>query len=375
MPQKAARCEDSTLLMALEMGEARWKIGFKVSAAQKARKRTVNAGDLTALSGEIRLAKKRFGLSAMARTACCYEAGREAFWVHRALTAMGVDNHVVDSASIEVNRRHRRAKTDNLDLESLLKLLWRYEDGDKKAFSVVRVPSEEAEDLRRPHRELQTLKHDRTRHSNRIKGLLKTQGVKMPIKDDFVERLSEVRLWNGSALPSALRRELEREYQRLALVRAQIREIETERREALKSGEAPDLEQIRKLMDLRAMGINSSWLLVREFFGWREFRNRREVGSLAGLTPTPFASGTIHREHGIGKDGNPRVRAMIVEIAWGWLRFQPRSELSRWYQRRFGSGNSRIRRVGIVALARKLLVALWRYLDQGIIPAGAELKA
>jgi len=305
----------------------------------------------------------------------CYEAGRDGFWLHRYLVSEDIENLVVDSASIEVNRRAKRAKTDRLDVGKLLTMLIRYDYGEKKVWSVVHVPSVEAEDKRHLHRQLGTLKTDRTRHINRIKGLLVGQGVRIPVRADFLERLETVRLWDGSPLPPGLRSRLEREYAGLQFVNQQIKELEAERREMIRTSDDPSVEQVRVLMRLRGIGENSAWLFVMEFFGWREFRNRRQVGGLTGLTPTPYQSGDESQEQGISKAGNRPIRAMAIEIAWGWLRHQPHSELSLWYQRRFGHGSKRLRKIGIVALARKLLVAFWRYLEYGEIPAGAQLKA
>jgi transposase len=305
----------------------------------------------------------------------CYEAGRDGFWLHRYLLSKDIENLVVDSASIEVNRRAKRAKTDRLDMAKLLTMLIRYDYGEKKVWSVVHAPSPEAEDKRHLHRQLATRKVDRTRHINRIKGLLAGQGVRMPVGTDFLERLDKVRLWDGSALPKGLRARLEREYTCLQFVNQQIKELETERTEAIRTSDDPSVEKVRQLIRLRGIGDNSAWLFVMEFFGWRKFRNRRQVGGLSGLTPTPYQSGDESQEQGIDKSGNCPIRAMTIEISWGWLRYQPQSELSLWYQRRFGHGSKRMRKIGIVAMARKLLVAFWRYLEYGEIPAGAQLKA
>ncbi len=281
---------------------------------------------------------------------------------------------MVDSASIEVNRRKRRAKTDRIDVGKLLTMLIRAAQGESQVWSVVNPPSAEEEDQRQLHRDLMALKRERTHHINRIKGLLASQGVKMAIKMDFLTQLETVRLWDGSGLGAGLRDRLEREYQRYQLVQAQIRQIDQIRREAIRSVDTPALEQVRQLLRLKGIGINSAWVYVMEFFAWRNFRNRRELGALAGLAPTPYQSGDSGREQGISKAGNRPVRAMAIEIAWAWVRHQPDSALSIWYQKRFGHGNSRIRRIGIVALARKLLIALWRYLEFGVIPEGAQFK-
>ena len=364
---------DPVLFMALELSAAKWKVGTTVGLGQKPRETQVDAGDLDGLMQEITKAKERFGLPADARVVSCYEAGRDGFWIHRWLEAQGVENVVMDPASVQVDRRKKRAKTDRLDLGMLIRCLVRWFGGEPKVWSVVQVPSVKDEDDRQLHRELQMLKSDQTRHTNRIKSLLISQGVKIPIAAGFVEMLRSCRVWDGSLLPEQLVCRVEREYQRLEVVQEQIAQLEKQRREMLKNPRDEKLAMVRKLMLLRAIAYNSSWLFVMEFFGWRQFKNRRQVGSLAGLTPTPFGSGSIDREQGIDKAGNPRIRAMAIEIAWCWLRFQPQSELSKWFQRRFGNGGKRARRIGIVALARRLLVALWRYLDQGIVPEGAIL--
>jgi transposase len=364
---------DSVMFMALELSAAKWKVGTTVGIGQKPRERSVDAADLKALEEEIAKAKERFGLPVYARVVSCYEAGRDGFWLHRWLTKQGVQNVVIDPASVHVDRRKRKAKTDRLDLGKLLRTLIRWYDGEPKMWSVVRVPSVKNEDDRQLHRELQTLKKEQTRHVNRIKSLLVGQGVKVAIRKNFVEMLKRCRLWDGSPLPEHLVGRLEREYQRLEIVRQQILQLEAERREALKTSTDENVEKVRQMKRLHGIGINSSWLFVMEFFGWREFENRRQVGSLAGLTPTPHESGAMSRELGIDKAGNPRIRSMAIEIAWSWLRFQPQSELSLWFERRFGSGGKRARKIGIVALARRLLVALWRFVDQGVVPAGAVL--
>jgi transposase len=365
----------SNLYLAFELGNKEWKLGFTIGQGRSPRKRVIDAGDLAALGWEIGQAKKRFGLAEATPVLSCYEAGRDGFWLHRYLVATGIENLVVDSASIEVNRRAKRAKTDRLDVRKLLSMLIRYHNGEKKVWSVVHVPSVEAEDKRHLHRELGTLKVDRTRHINRIKGLLAGQGVRMAVQGDFLERLERVRLWDGSPLPPGLQSRLRREYSCWQFVEGHIQELEAERAELLRTSSDPSVAQVRQLLRLRALGENSAWLFVMEFFGWREFRNRREVGSLAGLTSTPYQSGDEMQEQGISKAGNRSMRAMAIEIAWAWLRYQPQSKLSLWFVRRFAHGSKRVRKIGIVALARKLLVAVWRYLAFGEIPAGAQLKA
>lgn len=363
------------LYMAFELSQSKWMLGFTIGFGQRPRLRTIAARDLVTLQTEIQLARERFELRADVPVISCYEAGRDGFWLHRYLTSIGVNNQIVDSASIEVNRRAKQAKTDKLDLGKLLTMLMRYQAGEKKVWRVVHVPSPEVEDHRHLHRELTDLKEQRTQHTNRIKGYLSNQGICLEVKDDFPELVAHQCLWNGEPLPMGLQARLLCEHQRFQLVQQQIKVLETERRDLVRQSTRPDIEQVRQLLRLRGIGINCAWLYVMEFFSWRAFRNRREVGALAGLTPMPRKSGEEDRELGISKIGNRHIRAMAIEIAWVWLRYQPNSDLSRWYQRRFAKGSKRLHKIGIVALARKLLIALWRYLEFGTLPTGAVLKS
>jgi transposase len=367
--------EKGKLYMAMELSQKEWKLGFSVGPGQSARLRRVSGRNLEGLMKEIHLARKRFGLGEGVVVESCYEAGRDGFWLHRFLEKQGVRNRVVDSASIEVSRRFRRVKTDRLDVGKLLGMLMRYDLGEKKVWSVVHVPSVEAEDERQLHRELINLKRERTRHINRIKGLLASQGVVREMGAGFMAEIGAVRLWDGSPLARRLRMRLEREYERIGLVEEQIGRLEKEREEVILTSQQESVEQVRQLLRLKGIGVNSAWLYVMEFFAWRDFHNRREVGALAGLTPTPYQSGESAKESGISKAGNRPVRAMAIEIAWSWLHYQPDSALSCWYQRRFAEGGSRVRRIGIVALGRKLLIELWKYLQTGIVPEGACLKS
>jgi transposase len=363
------------LYIAFELSQTKWLLGFTIGFGQRPRLRSIAARDLAALQEEIQLARERFGLSKETQVISCYEAGRDGFWLHRYLLSIGVTNLVVDSASIEVNRRAKQAKTDKLDLGKLLTMLIRYEAGEKKVWRVVHVPSPAVEDHRHLHRELADLKAQRTQHTNRIKGYLSNQGICLEVNDDLAEVVEHQRLWNGEPLPPGLQARLLCEYERFQLVQQQIKTLEAERRERVQHATQPEMEQVRTLLRLRGIGINCAWLYVMEFFSWRAFRNRREVGALAGLTPMPHRSGEEDHELGISKVGNRHIRAMAIEIAWIWLRYQPNSELSRWYQRRFGKGSKRLHKIGIVALARKLLIAIWRYLEFGTVPAGAVLKS
>jgi transposase len=361
------------LYLALDLGRSSWKLACTVGSGQKPRIRSIVGGDTDGLMLEINRAKHRFGLSQETPVVSCYEAGRDSFWLHRFLVHKGVQNIVVDAASIEVNRRKRRAKSDKLDASKLVSMLIRWHNGEKKLWAVVRVPTVADEDRRQLHRELIELKTERTAIVNRIKGLLAGLGLVGTVDDEFPERLLNLRQWDGTGVPPAFHQRILRDFERWRLVGRQIRDLEAERTRQIRDDQTPHVEQVRRLLELKGIGENGSWLLVREFFSWRQIRNRRELASLAGLTPTPYNSGESRREQGISKAGNRWVRWMMVELAWSWLRFQPRSKLSRWYQGRFGRGNSRVRKIGIVALARKLLIALWKYLEKGEVPPGAEV--
>ena len=363
------------LYLACELSEEKWRLGFSIGMAQSPREREIRSRDIAALRREIGLAKRRFGLSETATVKSCYEAGRDGFWLHRCLEAEGVENLVVDSASIEVNRRAKRVKTDRLDVNKLVAMLIRHHGGEKKIWSVVNVPSAEAEDMRHLHRQLNTLKKQRTRYILRIKSLLVTQGVKLSVGPQFLDELAKARLWDGSPIPPRLHKRLVREYRLKQQIDAEIKELEQERREQIRTSDHPSVAMVRGLMKLKGIGENSAWLFVMEMFGWRDIRNRRQIGGLAGLTPTPYQSGGEMRDQGISKAGNTLLRSMAVEIAWGWLRYQPDSYLTLWYQRKYGRGSKRARKVGIVALARKILVALHKLLAHGVVPEGAQLMS
>jgi transposase len=369
---------ENVLYLAFEMGSKNWKLGFSAGFGHATRLRTVDAGDLIQLKAEIVSAKKRFKLSDNCRVMSCYEAGRDGFWLHHYLIAEGIENIVVDSASIEVNRRKRRAKSDRLDANSLVRMLMRYVF-DKKVWSVVCVPSAEEEDRRQFHRELATLEKEKTQKTNRIRGLLATQGVRIQGKMDLSDtKLESIRTPGNKPLLAGLKERIRREWARLAFLRKQIAELTTKRKEALKKENVPsdpDMEKVRQLLLLRAIGPVGSWVLVKEIFGWRKFTNGKQVGSLVGLAPTPYQSGDSSRELGISKAGIVPVRRVAIELAWNWLRYQPKSKLSRWYEERFSEGGKKARKVGVVAVARRLIVELWRYLETGLIPEGAEFKS
>lgn len=362
------------LLMAFELSERTWKLGFTTGRGQRPRLREIPAGAVARVVADVARAKVRFGLPPAAPVVSCYEAGREGFWIHRWAVAQGWRNHVVDSSSIEVNRRARRAKTDRLDLAGLLRLLERYTQGEAGVWRVVRVPSEDEEDARHLHRLRETLQQERTRVINRLHGLLTTQGVDVPIHTDFLERVATVRRWDGTPLPAGITHRLRAGWAQLHGLTAQLAEVDAARAALPVHPETATGRWVECLQTLRGIGAIGAWSLTTEIFGWRQIRNGRELGALVGLVPAPYQSGETSHDQGITRAGNRHVRRMVVQLAWSWLRYQPTSALSRWYRERFGRGR-RLRRIGIVALARKLLIAWWRYGETGIVPEGAVLKA
>lgn len=368
------------LYVAFELGATTWKLASTTGLGQAPRLRTVPARNLTRVAEELTRAKARFHLAPDAPVVSCYEAGRDGFWLHHALTAAAVRNHVVDSASIEVNRRQRRAKSDRLDARKLAAMLVRYAEGERSVWHVVRVPSSAAEDQRQLHRELKTVHRERLATLTRVESLLVTQGVVGGFSGresvaQVAARVASLTRWDGTPLPPVLQARLGREWAQVVSLTTHQRTLEAERTRLLRRDDSPALQQIRQLMMLKGVGVATAWVYVMELFAWRTFRNRRELGALIGLAPTPSQSGRGHRELGISKAGNRWVRAVAIEGAWCWLRYQPQSELSQWFLRRFATGGSRQRRIGIVALARKLVTALEQYLRLGMPPAGALMRA
>jgi transposase len=364
------------LYVAFELSRKKWKLGVSDGKNSRARVVTIEARDWKRLGEEIEKARERFGLEKDAPVRSCYEAGREGFWIHRMLVErMGIENIVVDAASMDVKRR-KRAKTDRIDAEGLVRQLIRYWRGERDVWSVVRVPSEEAEDNRQMHREIEVLKRERGQHRVRIQSLLFTVGLDVEVTAGLMKQRDQLCRWDGKPLPEGMKERIGREYERMKVVEQNLAALKKQQREKLQSKQSsPSLEKIRKLKHLRGIASGSSWVFVMELFGWRQFRNRREVAGALGITPMPYQSGDSAREQGISHAGNRRARTMAIEIAWSWLRYQPESRLSRWYRERFGSGGPRLRRIGIVAMARKLMVDLWRYVEFGTMPEGAQLKA
>lgn len=362
----------SVLYMAMELSNRKWKLGF--SNGTKMRRKSIEARQQERLLEEVSLAKRKLGLPPEARVICCYEAGRDGHWIHRWLTSEGFEVLEIDSSSIETARR-KHVKTDRVDVEKLLDLLLRYCLGFRQAFRVVRVPPEELEAAQRLHREDEYLTRQRTRITNRMQSLLVAQGItELSLRGDFAARLERAQRWDGQGLSPELKAELRRMHAQYRLIEEQLAELVRAYAAELESATAVGATR-RQLEVLKTMGPKTSRVLSAEVFAWRKFRNAKEVAGMSGLTPTPSQSGDEHREQGISKAGNRRVRRVMIEFAWLWLRWQPDSELSRWYRQRFASGSRRQRRIGIVALARKLLIALWRYVEFGEIPAGAVLKA
>jgi transposase len=354
--------------MSFELGDKCWKL-TATDGRHSASRYSVHAGDTVAVLDCARRTKARCGLDPQAKVHSCYEAGRDGWWLHRWLTAQGIDNVVVDAASIEVNRRARRAKTDRLDGDKLLAMLRRHHAGER-VWSVLREPTPEQEDARRTHRELARLTHERIAHMNRIRSLLVLHNLRPQV---IIGGRDWAHWWanHREQVPPVLCGEIERESARLALVKQQTRMLEAPRSDELAEGKHPLVAQLARL---RAIGTKGAWVLVKEVFGWRRFANRREVAGCLGLAPTPYDSGDSQIEQGISKAGNRRARTILVELAWRWLRLQPESLLTQWFNRRFAGNGKRMRRVGIVTLARRLAIALWRFLEHGEIPAGASLK-
>ena len=367
---EASRSE-RVLHMALELAEKSWTVAFTTGLGQRPRIRRVASRDLEALAYEIEKAKRRLGLAAETPVVSCYEAGMEGFWVHRALGERGIENQVVDSSSIDTKRRRRHAKTDRLDAGALVNKLVQYRAGHTKIWSVVQVPPEEAEDERHNARERRRLGDEQTALRNAIQGLLKTQGVRLErLAGDCAARLAALRGWNGRPLGRELQARLGRLFERLQWVRQQIQEVE-QRRSELLQGTSRAAGTARQLLQLRALGETSSWMLATELYGWRGFTNRRQVGGLLGLVPLPWQSGNDAHDQSISKAGPTRLRASLIELAWLWVRYQPASTLTRWFQHKYAKGGKRLRRVGIVALARRLAIELWKYLQTGALPEGA----
>jgi transposase len=362
------------LYVAFELGSTKWTVAFTPSAGQRPRLRQITAGDLGALQREVLAAKARFGVGLDAPVRSCYEAGRDGFWLHRWLCAHGIGNVVVDSSSIEVTRRARQAKTDRLDAGKLLALLMRSVQGAAKVWSVVHVPTPEAEAARQLTRELTTVREDRTRVRNRIGALLAVQGIRCALTRRFSEQLERVQTGDGRPLPTAYRERLGREWAHLQTLEARLTQLRAVQTEAITNGDDRVAAVARQLCRLRGVAEKSAALYSAELFGTRTFANGRQLGALTGLVPVPYRSDQRVQDQGISKAGRSELRRISIQLGWCWLRWQPDSALTAWFTRRFAAAGGRSRRIGIVAVARKLVIALWRFVEHGVIPDGAQLK-
>ena len=360
------------LLVAIEMSLSKWGLSAANEGQPRKRVKTVAGGDYRALLEAVTDFKQRFKLTAEAPVVFCYEAGRDGFYPYRRLTELGHTVWVIDSASIEVSRRQRNAKSDGIDADKLVELMQRKAGGERRALRIVRVPEVEAEDQRQLPRERESLLKDKQRVLNQIGSQLFTQGYR-----EVPETCRALKAWleQPREIGPQLRERLQRDLERLALLETQLQKIEKAMVDQLQQKQTRQIAGVAKaLMQLCGIGLIGAWVLASEIFGWRSFRNRREVGSVLGLTPTPYSSGNDQREQGISKAGNRRARSMLVELSWLWLRYQPESALSQWFKSRFSGGGKRLRRIGIVALSRRLAVALWHYTAHGVVPEGATLK-
>lgn len=382
----AIRTQFAALFVSLELSRSVWLItALSPGGGEKMSKHRLRAGDAAGLLS--RLAELQH--KACARTGVRYpviviqEAGLDGFWLHRVLLAEGIESHVVDAASIAVSRRRRRAKTDKIDGEALLRVLLAYKRGEPRVCSMVAVPVPEEEDRRRVCRERQALICERVRHVNRIKGLLFGQGIYdyEPLRRDSRQRLESLCCGDGRALGPHLKAQISRELDRLDLLLKQIAAVEAERgallAEAVQSGAAAEGERpapVAMLMGLKGIGPEFAAILWTEGLS-RCFSNRRQLAAYAGLAPTPWQSGKINREQGVSKAGNPRLRTAAVELAWLWLRHQPHTALTRGFYAHLAQARQGARKTAIVALARKLLIALWKYVKAGVVIEGAVMKA
>jgi transposase len=379
-PHAAVSTQLNAIFVSLELSRSTWLVtSLSPGRGERISRHQVKGSDVPALLERFAQlqAKARERTGEKYPLVVIQEAGLDGFWIHRCLVREGIESHVVDAASVTASRRSRRAKTDKLDGEALVRTLLAYKRGEPRVCAMVTVPSAEDEDRRRVCRERRSLVVERIRHVNRIKGLLFTQGVGdyEPLRTNRRARLKELVTGDGRPLPSHVKREIERELDRLELVMRQIKEVERERDAMLEAAtdEAPEPASAR-LLQLRGIGPEFAGVLHAEAF-FRSFSNRRQVACYAGLAPSPWQSGNMDREQGVSKAGNKRLRTTMIQVAWLWLRHQPESELTRWYAERVQANGGRIRRVMIVALARKLLIALWQFSSAGVVPKGALLKA
>jgi len=361
------------LYMAMELASKSWKLAFSNGTARKPRVVTIEARSEDALDDAIVRAKKRLGLPPDAPVVSCHEAGRDGFSVHRFLEGKGVESLVIDPASIAVPRHKKRKKTDRLDALKLLACLVRHHRGDDDVWRVVRVPTVDQEDEREPQREREELCEERTRHRNRIKSYLARLGIRVRTLRGLTESLGDFQTLWGDPIPPEMASAICREVERLQLVEEQLSLIDAEERERLEQPRTEMDAMATTLVELKGIGVVGAMVVVKELLGWRDFKNRREVGGASGLTGTPYDTGESSREQGISKTGNRRIRRIMIELAWSWLRYQPDSPLTHWFVEKFTTGGKRSKRKGIVALARRLLIELWKLLRYGVLPEGVAL--
>jgi|SRR5579862_821602 transposase len=366
-----------TVFVAIELSQKTWLVTLHSPDRDRISRHKIEGGDHAELLAQIEKVRARATakLGSAPRVVSCYEAGYDGFWLHRLLQAAGIANFVFDAASIAVEQRSRRVKTDRIDGELMLRTLMAYLRGEPRVVRIVRVPSVAEEDARRASRERDRLVEEQTGHTNRIKALLRLVGMAVgnPRRGDWLAWLERQRDWQGQPVPPHLLAEVKREHARLMLLRDQLAALE-QAQAADATVPAAMVDRRNQLQRLKALGPAFTTTLVDEVF-YKDFRNRREVASYNGLAPSPWKSGGIDREQGISKAGNRRARHKAIELAWLWLRHQPDSALSRWFRTRTANAGKRAKRIAIVALARKLIVALWRYLTTGLIPEQATMKA
>jgi transposase len=366
-----------TIFVAVELSQRSWLVTLHCPDKDKVSHHKLEGGDHAGLLALVDRMRERAAraLGGMPAVRSCYEAGYDGFWLHRLLLANGITNYVFDPASIAVDQRARRVKTDRIDGEKMLRTLMAYLRGEPRVVRIVRVPTPEQEDARRASRERGRLTKEQTAHTNRIKALLRLLGMAVgnPRRRDWLSWLATQRDWQGQAVPPQIMAEIKREHARLMLVREQLDAL-AQAPADLTPAAAQMAQRSELLLRLKSLGPAFTTTLTNEVF-YKDFRNRREVASYFGLTPSPWQSGGIDRDQGISKAGNPRARCAAIEMAWLWVRHQPDSKLTQDYRRRTLDASKRIKRIAIVALARKLVVALWRYLTTGLVPEAAMLKA
>ncbi|HZG66756.1 MAG TPA: IS110 family transposase [Herpetosiphonaceae bacterium] len=377
--QGAIHVNLAAIFVSLELSRSTWLItSLSPGSGEKMSKHPVRSGDVAGLVGQL----AKLEAKAQARTGEAFpviviqEAGLDGFWVHRVLEQEGIESHVVDAASILTSRRRRRAKTDRIDGEALLRTLLAYKRGEPRVCAMVRAPTPQDEDRRRLCRERKTLVAERVEHVNRIKGLLFAQGIAdyEPLHRDRRQRLEQLTTGDGRALPAHLKAQIDRELDRLELLLRQLKAVEAERDALLEPVGDAAPAPVAALVGLRGIGPEFAAVLWLECF-FRSFSNRRQVAAYAGLAPTPWQSGSVEHEQGVSKSGNPKLRTTMIQLAWLWLRHQPTSELSLWFKARVQHDGGRGKKVTVVALARKLLVALWKFVSNGVVIEGAVMKA